>query len=107
MTAACLNVSSLGNSPQESATVVASSSFSDTLRVVLKNSDINRDTWKETALHRKIWHSPFQKGATHYEGNRLDKAQRKKEECKQGLTDATLATGNLFSNCVADNAGPA
>ena len=57
--------------------------YKDTLKVTMKNFQIDPDNWEEAALDRPTWRSLIRKGGTVFENNRIANAEKKRELRKQ------------------------
>jgi hypothetical protein len=68
--------------------------FKDTLKVRLRQCDINIDTWETECLDRDSWRGKIHQGAANHESNRISVAQRKRSERK-----ARLETGAADIPC--------
>ena len=67
--------------------------FKDTLKASLKASNINHNTWKQSAQDRGTWRSAVHKGAKACEANRTAVAEERRQARKNRATNpATAAT---------------
>ena len=57
--------------------------YKDTLKVTMKNFQIDPDNWEQAALDRPTWRSLIRKGGTVFENNRIANAEKKRELRKQ------------------------
>ena len=59
--------------------------YKDTLKVTMKNFQIDPDNREQAALDRPTWRSLIHKGGTVFENNRIANAEKKRELRKQRL----------------------
>ena len=71
--------------------------FKDTLKVTLKNFDLDTDTWERDALDRDSWRGKITGGAKLFEEGRIKMAQKRREERKK--KKSTLAPHNTDLIC--------
>ena len=57
--------------------------YKDTLKIALKDCNIDPDDWETVALDRPTWRSAVTKGAANYEAHRIQTAQRKRSIRKE------------------------
>ena len=57
--------------------------YKDTLKVTMKNFQIDPDNCEQAALDRPTWRSLIRKGGTVFENNRISNAEKKRELRKQ------------------------
>ena len=71
--------------------------FKHTLKVTLKNFDLDTDTWERDALDRDSWRGKITGGAKLFEEGRIKMAQKRREERKK--KKSTLAPHNTDLIC--------